>query len=75
MTYVVANLHGHLDEYKAMLETIRFSAERDVLYVLGDIVDIGPDPVGLIGDMSLRLNVFPVAGEHDYLAARMLTGY
>ncbi len=75
MTYVIANLHGHLESYRAMLQTIQFNADRDVLYVLGDIVDIGPEPMALIEDMSLRLNVFPVAGEHDYLAARMLVGY
>ncbi len=75
MTYVVSNLHGHLDEYKSLLQIIKFSAERDVLYVLGDIVDIGPNPMGLIEDMSLRLNVYPIAGEHDFLAARMLMGY
>ena len=48
MTYVVANLHGHFEEYKALLQTIKFNAERDVLYVLGDTVDYGPDPMGLI---------------------------
>ncbi len=75
MTYVVSNLHGHLEEYKTLLQTIQFSAERDVLYVLGDIVDIGPDPMGLIDDMSLRLNVYPVAGERDFRAVKMLSGY
>ena len=75
MTYVVSNLHGHLDEYKALLQTIRLNADRDVLYVLGDIVDYGPDSMALIEDMSMRLNVYPIAGEHDYLAVRMLTGY
>ena len=75
MTYVVANLHGHFDEYKALLQTIKFSADRDTLYVLGDIVDYGPDSMALIEDMSMRLNVYPIAGEHDYLAVRMLTGY
>ena len=29
----------------------------------------------LIEDLSVRLNVFCVAGEHDYLAARMLKGF
>lgn len=75
MTYVVANLHGHLEEYQTLLQTIRFNAEHDVLYVLGDTVDIGPDPMGLIEDMSLRLNVYPIAGECDYRAAKMLVGY
>ena len=75
MTYVVANLHGHLEEYKTLLQTIKFNADRDVLYVLGDTVDYGPDPMGLIEDMSYRLNVFPIAGEHDFTAVKMLSGY
>lgn len=75
MTYVVSNLHGCFDEYKTLLQIIKFNADRDVLYVLGDIVDYGPNPMELIGDMSIRLNVYPIAGERDFLAARMLTGY
>ena len=72
MTYVVANLHGHFEEYKTLLQTIRFHADRDVLYVLGDIVDIGPDSIELVNDMSVRLNIYPIAGECDYRAARMM---
>ncbi len=75
MTYVVSNLHGHLEEFRTLLQEIRFSADRDVMYVLGDIMDIGPDPMGLVCDLSLRLNVYPVAGECDFRAVRMLTGY
>ena len=75
MTYVVSNLHGHLEEYKTLLQTIRFHADRDVLYALGDIVDIGPDSIELVNDMSVRLNVYPIAGECDYRAARMMAGY
>ena len=33
MTYVVANLHGALDKYRAMLEKIHFS-KKDILYVV-----------------------------------------
>ncbi len=75
MTYVVSNLHGHYEAYKTLLETIRFNPDRDILYVLGDIVDYGPDAMALIGDMSLGLTIYPVAGEHDYRAVRMLAGY
>ncbi len=75
MTYVVSNLHGHAEEFRALLQTLRFHADRDVMYVLGDIVDIGPDPMGLVCDLSLRLNVYPVAGEHDFRAVKMLNGY
>lgn len=75
MTYVVSNLHGCLEEYRTLLQTIGFRNDKDVLYVLGDIVDYGPESMELINDMSLRLNVYPIAGEHDYTAAKMLIGY
>ncbi len=75
MTYVISNLHGCYDEYQVLLRTIRFHDKRDVLYVLGDIVDYGPDSMKLINDMSVRVNVYPIAGEHDYTAVKMFMGY
>ncbi len=74
MTYVIANLHGALDKYQAMLEKIRFS-KKDILYVLGDTADYGEDPVALLTELSMCENVYPVAGEHDFLALRMLSGF
>ncbi len=74
MTYVCANLHGELGRFKALLEQIRFS-DNDILYVLGDSVDFGEDAIALLVDMSMRPNVYPLAGEHDFKALRMLTGF
>ena len=74
MIYVVANLHGDLGRYKKLLGEIRFS-KKDILYVLGDTADYGEAPVALLTDLSMRENVYPVAGEHDFLALRMLTGF
>lgn len=74
MTYVISDLHGEYQKFLALLQKIRFS-ERDVMYVLGDIVDYGDEPMELIADLSVRTNVYPIAGEHDFLAARMLTGF
>ena len=74
MTYVVANLHGELDKYKALLDKIRFS-KKDILYVLGDTADYGSDAVALLTELSMAENVYPVAGEHDFLALRMLAGF
>ena len=75
MTYVLSNLHGYFDEFQRMLQTISFHADRDILYILGDLVDYGPQPMELINDLSVRLNVYAIAGEHDYTAARMLTEF
>ena len=74
MTYVLSDLHGNYKKFKALLEEISFRDE-DVMYILGDLVDYGDEGMELIADLSLRLNVYGVAGEHDYLAARMLSGF
>ena len=74
MIYVTANLHGNLHGFRALLDTIHFS-NRDTLYVLGDCVDLGDGSIDLLVDLSMRDNVYALAGEHDFKALRMLTGF
>ena len=73
MTYVISNIHGNYAKFQSLLSQISFR-ERDTLYLLGDLLDYGEEAMELIADVSVRLNVFPIAGEHDFLAARMLKG-
>ncbi|MBO5305799.1 MAG: metallophosphoesterase [Clostridia bacterium] len=72
MTYVMSDIHGEYKAFLKMLEEIKFS-DNDVLYIAGDFVDYGEEPMALLCDVSMRANVIPVAGEHDLLALRMLT--
>lgn len=74
MVYVVSNLHGNYTKFKELLKAIRFK-ETDLMYVLGDIVDYGDESMELIGDLSIRYNVYPIVGEHDYTALKMLSGF
>ena len=74
MTYVVANLHGDNEGFQKLLQTIKFK-DKDILYVLGDSVDIGEGSMDLLTDLSMRVNVYPLAGEHDLKALRMLSGF
>ena len=74
MTYVVSDLHGNYDKFKQLIEKIGLK-DTDILYVLGDIVDYGEQTMELIGDLSVRYNVYAIAGEHDFLALRMLAGF
>lgn len=74
MTYVVSNIHGEYEKFKELLNKINF-CENDVMFILGDIVDYGEEPMELICDISMRYNVYPVVGEHDYNALRMLKAY
>ncbi len=47
MIYVMSDIHGEYDKYIKMLELINFSDE-DELYILGDIVDRGKEPVKVL---------------------------
>lgn len=71
MTYVMSDLHGQYQMYKKILAEIGFS-DDDELYVLGDVVDRGPESAQLLCDMSLRANVYPLLGNHDATARYIL---
>lgn len=70
-TYVMSDLHGEYGKFLQMLEEIRFQSE-DTLFVLGDMIDRGPEPVRLLQDLALRPNVICLLGNHEYMALRTL---
>ncbi len=72
MTYVVSDIHGNYDKFKALLQKIDF-CDKDVMYIIGDIVDYGDASIELINDISTRYNVLPIVGDHDYKAAKLLS--
>ncbi len=74
MTYVTTGIYGNWDRYQKLLQRINLKDE-DNLYVLGDIADYGEQGMEVLTDMSMRQNVFPVAGEHEWKALRMLAGF
>ena len=71
MIYVMSDIHGCYNEYKQLLEKIQFS-EADEMYVLGDVVDRGPEPMKILFDMMYRPNVYPILGNHEYMAIKIL---
>jgi serine/threonine protein phosphatase 1 len=54
LVYAIGDLHGRLDLFAALIETIRRDAEaqspyeRPVVVLLGDLIDRGPDSAGCI---------------------------
>ncbi len=68
MIYVISDLHGRFDRYQQMLEVIKFTLD-DTLYVLGDVIDRGPDGIKILQDMMFRPNIFPLLGNHEFTAA------
>lgn len=72
MVYVMSDLHGCYDLYLKMLELIQ-PTEEDKIYILGDFVDRGTDGFEIIKDLKNRPNVIPLIGNHDYIAAVVLS--
>lgn len=71
MTYCISDIHGDYEKYRRMLKTIQL-CEEDTLYILGDVVDRGPEPIPILLDMMKRPNVRPILGNHEYMAVLCL---
>lgn len=69
MIYAMSDLHGCYNKYIKMLEKINFS-DSDTLYILGDIIDRGPDGIKILQDIKERPNVIALRGNHEYMAYR-----
>ena len=74
MNYVISDICGNYQKFKELMDNVLIS-DSDTLYILGNTVDFGDEPMELIEDISMRANVYAVAGPRDYLAARMLYGF
>jgi len=70
-TYIMSDIHGHYEAYLEMLQKIHFS-DNDMLYILGDVIDRGPEPVKILLDLMERANVVPIAGNHCVMACDCL---
>lgn len=71
MIYVCSDIHGDYDKYRSLLEKISLQAQ-DTLYILGDVIDRGPDGIKILRDMMVRPNVVPLLGNHELIAAACL---
>ena len=65
MDYCISDIHGYYGLFCRLLEKIKFGG-GDRLYVLGDIVDKGPDSVRLAKLLFSMPNAHCVAGNHEY---------
>lgn len=67
MTYAISDLHGCYEKYKEMLRAIHFAPD-DMLYVLGDVIDRGPDGFKILLDMAQHSNIVGLMGNHEAMA-------
>ena len=63
-TYACSDIHGQYQLYKNMIEGIGLK-EDDHLYILGDMIDRGPQSIEIIRDVMSRPNVTCLLGNHE----------
>lgn len=65
-TYVFSDVHGHAAPLARVIGRIG-PAEDDVFYCLGDMIDRGPDPLGVIAQVRALPNAHVLMGNHEDL--------
>ena len=64
--YAVGDIQGCAAEFEALLEAIAFEPRRDHLWLVGDLVNRGPDSVGVLRRVAaLGESATCVLGNHD----------
>lgn len=65
-TYVFSDVHGHCKTLERLLSRVSPSA-NDEVWVLGDMIDRGPDPVGVMRLCRSLPNAHVLMGNHEDL--------
>lgn len=64
--YAIGDIQGCAAAFNALLKSISFRPSRDRLWLVGDLVNRGPDSLGVLRKvMSLGPSVTSVLGNHD----------
>lgn len=66
MHYVLSDIHGDSAAFDAILAMIDLK-ENDSLYILGDVIDRGPDGIELLQRIRRMQNTTLLLGNHEYM--------
>lgn len=64
MIYIMSDIHGQYNRFKNLLHQLNLQNE-DKLYILGDVVDRGPQPIKILQYMMKHQNIIPIIGNHE----------
>lgn len=71
MHYVLSDIHGNTEAFDQILSMIDMK-DNDHLYVLGDVVDRGPDGIALLQRIRKMANTTLLLGNHEYMMINAL---
>lgn len=64
----IGDIHGCLDEFNELLDKLSYNPQTDRLILLGDLVDRGPDSVGVVRKArEMKLESLMGNHEHKYI--------
>ncbi len=61
---VVGDIHGMKEELQALLDKLHFDKEKDHLVCAGDMINKGPDSVGVV-ELLMSIGASAVRGNHE----------
>ena len=65
-TYAIGDIQGCYEEFAALLELMDFRSDRDRLWLLGDLINRGPDNLSVVRRvMALGGAAVTILGNHD----------
>ncbi|MEI6287868.1 MAG: metallophosphoesterase [Bacillota bacterium] len=71
----ISDIHGMYDKLVLLLESCQFDSSRDLVVILGDMVDRGPDSLAVVRECQRlqALGGIIIAGNHDLKAREYLS--
>lgn len=77
--YISSDLHGDLIKFKSLLKLMNFQDDKDILYVLGDVLDRGPKGIELLSYIREYSDcdtpsIQVIKGNHELFAEMYIEG-
>lgn len=64
-TIIIGDIHGCLEEFNLLLNKLNYNVLNDRVVLLGDLLDRGPDPVGVVR-RARQLKLECIMGNHEH---------
>ncbi|CAL4319205.1 symmetrical bis(5'-nucleosyl)-tetraphosphatase [Buchnera aphidicola] len=66
-TYIIGDIHGYYDQFRYLLEKVKFDPCKDTIWITGDLIGRGPNSYQVLEYVfSLKKNAKIVLGNHDF---------